>query len=298
LRIDRHVNIGDAEPVATPTLLVILVLVAALAILPAVGARRWRAGIDNLRSELDSARRTVAPARVDFAELVGLPAPVQRWFQQTLTDGQPMIEAVSLRHSGHFNASEDPERWRPFRSEQRVVLRRPGFLWDARIALIPGVAVRVRDAYIGGNGLLMASIAGLVAVVDVEDGGALADAELMRFIAEAAWYPTALLPSQGVRWTPLDDRSASATLGDGDRRATLDFHFDHQGLLARVYAESRWRLVNADPVATPWQGRFWNYQSRGGMRIPMDGEVAWLLPDGPRPYWRGHIDAIDYDFAT
>ena len=31
--------------------------------------------------------------------------------------------------------------------------------------------------------------------------------------------------------------------------------------------------------------------------VPMDAEVAWLLPDGPRPYWRGHIEAIDYEFA-
>ena len=36
----------------------------------------------------------------------------------------------------------------------------------------------------------------------------------MRFFA--AWYPTALLPRQGVRWEAVDDRSARATLEEGD----------------------------------------------------------------------------------
>jgi hypothetical protein len=30
------------------------------------------------------------------------------------------------------------------------------------------------------------------------------------------------------------------------------------------------------------------------MRVPLDGEVAWLLPAGAKPYWRGHISEIVY----
>lgn len=40
----------------------------------------------------------------------------------------------------------------------------------------------------------------------------LAEGEFMRFFAEAAWYPTALLPSQGVRWQAVDAHTASARL--------------------------------------------------------------------------------------
>ena len=42
--------------------------------------------------------------------------------------------------------------------------------------------------------------------------GEVAQGELMRFFAEAAWYPTALLPSQGVRWQAVDDTSAAILL--------------------------------------------------------------------------------------
>jgi hypothetical protein len=33
------------------------------------------------------------------------------------------------------------------------------------------------------------------------------------------------------------------------------------------------------------------------MRVPLDGEVAWLPPEGEKPHWRGRIDEIDHDFV-
>jgi hypothetical protein len=33
------------------------------------------------------------------------------------------------------------------------------------------------------------------------------------------------------------------------------------------------------------------------MLVPLDGEVAWLLPAGARPYWRGDITSLAYEFA-
>jgi hypothetical protein len=39
-------------------------------------------------------------------------------------------------------------------------------------------------------------------------------------------------------------------------------------------------------IPTPWEGRWTNYEMRHGILIPLEGEVAWILPDGRRPYWR------------
>ena len=55
--------------------------------------------------------------------------------------------------------------------------------------------------------------------------------------------------------------------------------------------------MGGEVVPTTWRGRFWNYEERGGMRVPLDGEVAWLLPEGEKPYWRGRITEISYEFA-
>lgn len=273
----------------------LVTLAAVVAMAFAYGAYRWNNGTDALRAELLAARTPMQPQSFDPAELNGLPAPVQRYFRAALKPGLPMVSLVKIEHAGTFNMSESGEQWSGFTSTQLVVTRRPGFDWDGRIAMVPGVNVHVHDAYVNGKGILRASLAGLATLADMPDTPALAEGELMRFFAEAAWYPTALLPSQGVRWEAVGDISARATLKDGDTVVTLLFEFDDEGLIGTVRAEARGRTVDGKVVPTPWQGRFWNYEERNGMRIPLEGEVSWVLPGGEKPYWRGRVTRIAYE---
>jgi len=265
--------------------------------LNAVGAWRWAGKTRALMAALETARVAPTPARFDARELEGLPPPVQRYFRLALTDGQAIVAAVSVDHSGSFNMGETRDQWKPFSSKQRVVTRRPGFVWDGRVAMLPGLPVQVHDAYVAGVGILHPAILGLFTLIDLRGSGDVAQGELMRFFAEAAWYPTALLPSQGVRWQAVDERSARATLSDGPLALTLLFRFDDDGLIESARAEARGRTVGQAIVMTPWEGRWSNYQARDGMRVPMSGEVAWLTAAGRKPYWRGTITALAYEFA-
>jgi hypothetical protein len=261
------------------------------------GSLRWKAGTRDLRARLESARVRIQPRAFDVSELAGLPAPVQRYFRVAIRAGQPIVAAVSMEHTGTFAVGETAGRWKPFTSTQRVVTSRPGFDWDARISILPGLPVRVHDAYVAGEGILHATILGLITAADVSGTPEVAEGELLRFFAEAAWYPTALLPSQGVHWKAVDDTSARATLRDGKVSVTLLFRFDDAGLIGSVRAEARGRVVDGVAVPTPWEGRLWGYELRDGMRVPLQGEVAWHLPDGQRPYWRGRITSIRYEFS-
>jgi hypothetical protein len=125
----------------------------------------------------------------------------------------------------------------------------------------------------------------------------LAEGELMRFLAEAAWYPTVLIPGPGIEWEGVDDSMARVTLTDGATSVTLTVQFDARGLIASVRSDGRYRDVDGVPVRTPWQGRFWDYVRRDGMLVPLEGEVVWLLPGGPQPYWRGRIASRTYEFV-
>lgn len=286
-------------------IVIVLALLALLyAALLAWGASRWRADTATLQQRLEAARVPPAPARYDAArELEGLPPPVQRFFRAVLTDGQPIVAALRIEHRGSFNlAAEGADQWRPFTSTQQVVTRRPGFVWDGRVRMLPGVTVNVHDAYVAGEGVLRPAVLGLFALADLRgssgEPGGVAQGELMRWLAETAWYPTALLASQGVRWTALDETSARATLDDGTVGVTLLFRFDAaSGVIASVRAEARGRTVGKAVVPTPWEGRWTDYVQRDGMRVPMRGEVAWLTPEGRRTYWRGEVTALRYEPA-
>jgi hypothetical protein len=279
------------------TLVVLLVFAACISAAVLYGARRWKAGTKELRARLAAARTPVEPSAYDAREIESLPAPVQRYFRAVLKDGQPLVAAARFSHEGQFNMSASGQSWTPFASNQFVVTRRPGFDWDARIRMAPGLKVFVHDAYVAGDGILLAKLFGLLTVADIHGTREAAEGELTRFVAEAAWYPTALLPSQGVRWQAIDERSARATLQDGPTSVSLEFRLDPEGLISTVRAAARPRSVNGKLVPTPWQGRFWGYELRHGVRIPLQGEVAWELADGLRPYWRGRITDIAYDLA-
>jgi hypothetical protein len=276
---------------------IILSLVVGAVAARAYGAQHWAAATRTLHDQLESARQPHHIQRYSADELRGLPAPVQRYFRTVLQDGQPIITAATIEHTGTFNMSETGEQWRPFTSTQQVTTQRPGFVWAGRIAMLPGLPALVHDAYLAGEGILHATLAGLVSIVDMRDTDEVARGELMRFAAEAAWYPTALLPSQGVQWRAVDDTTADATLSDGDLTLTLRFGFTAEGLIETVRAEARGRAVGADVIPTPWEGRWSDYAERNGMLIPLEGEVAWLLPEGPHAYWRGRVTQIRYALA-
>ena len=279
-------------------LIIVIALVSALLVGAWLyGAYRWNSETRELRARLDAACVPVRPQTVDFRELEGLPAPVQRYFRTVLEEGQPMVAGVYVQYTGTFNMGETKDKWKPFTSDQEVVAQRPSFDWDGRVSMMPGLPVRVHDAYVAGEGTLHASVLGLSTVVDMRGTRDVTEGELMRFFAEAAWYPTALLPSQGVRWEAVDTRSAYATLEEGDITIRMLFTFNKEGLIDAVRAEARGRAVGDEVIPTPWYGRFWNYEERDGMRVPLDGEVAWVLPEGEKPYWRGHITSIRYQFA-
>jgi len=277
------------------TLYLILGLGVVIAAALVFGAARWQSASQALYATLEAAHTPVAPTRYHASELDGLPAPVQRYFQTVLSDGQAIVSRVSVTHTGTFNMSETGEQWKPFTSTQHVTTRPPGFVWDGRIAMLPGLPVRVHDAYVGGEGLLRASLLGLITLAEMRGTPAMDEGELMRYLAEAAWYPTALLPSQGVHWEAVDDSSARATLRDANTHVSLLFRFDEAGLIESVRAEARGRSVAGKIIATPWQGRWFDYALRDGMRIPLAGEVAWLLPEGRKPYWRGRIVEIRFE---
>jgi hypothetical protein len=182
--------------------------------------------------------------------------------------------------------------WKPFRSTQRVITQRPGFDWEARVAVMPGPPTMVHDAYIAGEGILHTSLFGLVSMVELRGTPEAAHGELLRWFAEAAWYPTALLPSQGVRWAAVDDHSARATMQDGDTTVTLLFRFGADDLIVSVRAEARGALIDGVSVPTPWACSFSRYELRDGMRVPTEGEVAWEFPEG-----RGRITSVLYAFV-
>ena len=227
-------------------------------------------------------------------DLAGLPAPVARYFEFALAPGQPVVRSARFRQAGAMALRADV--WSPFTAVEYFSVGPPGFLWDARIRMAPLVWCYIHDGYVAGEGAMYGALSALIPVVDQHGTPSMASGELLRYLAEAVFLPTALLPRDGIAWTPLDENTARVTLADRGTTVSCDVDFSEHGEIVRVSA-MRYRDAGGASELTPWVGRFRDYRRFDGMMIPMWGEVEWVLPEGPFPYWRGRIVDAHYEFG-
>ncbi len=280
-------------------ILVLLLLAMALAAIAAVflGNRRWHHDSTALRVRIESAGAARGPARFEPAELTDLPAPVARFFAHVLTPGQRLVTRASFVQEGTFLMKPGADGWRSFQARQEFAVVPPAFLWDARISMGPGMPLYVRDSYVAGQGAMRADLLALLPLADARGAPEMSAGSLQRYLAEAMWFPTSLLPSQGVRWIARDDSSAIATLTQGATSVSLEFHFDAAGDVRRVYTPARMRELDGRFVPMPWGAECSRYEVHDGMRIPAEAEVMWWVAGERMPYWRGRITRATYTFA-
>lgn len=233
-------------------------------------------------------------ARVSHAALEVLPAPVARYFRYALQDGQPLILSACYRQIGALRTDIHSARWFDFEATQRVAPASRSFTWDASVYLLSFLRLHVRDGYVAGRGSGKVSLMS-VPIAKERGGAEMNSGALHRYLAEAVWYPTALLPASGVLWSAIDDRRALATLTDSDITVSLEFTFGDAGQVTGIYTPGRWGKFKAGFRKTAWEGHFGAYEERSGMRIPFNGEVGWYEGNQWLPVWKGQL--LDASYA-
>lgn len=257
----------------------------------ALQRRQTTRNMDKLRHMATTGRSEICTAD----DLDGLPEPVRDYFTHVLQDRQQYVDSIRLKQEGKLRPGDADLPWKPFTATQYITVDSPGFFWDARVRLWPLLTLQIGDLYCDGRGNASVSLFGVVPLGGDDASSELNEGELLRYLAEAVWYPTALLPSEGVQWEAIDDSTAAATLEYGGATATLTFHFTENNEVSKVHAEHRPRRVANGYEPTPWTGYWHDYETKNGIRIPTAGEVVWHLPDGDMEAWRGRVTDISYD---
>lgn len=273
---------------------IVLVVITFLALVLLWGTVSWYQYTSTLFEKV-YVEESWQPHYFDTEEIDNLPDPVQRYFRLVLREGAPIISHAFVTQSGGFRAKPEMEGWSDMEAEQYYSVRPIGFVWSASIAMVPLLSANVCDSYIEGKGRVKGRLMSLFPLFDVHGPKELDSGALQRYLAEAVWFPTALLPSQGVTWQAIDDHKAKATLSDGENGVSLEFGFNDEGEIVSVYAPDRYREVSGAYIPTPWKGRYGKYIDVEGYRIPSEAEVEWQLKEQTYPYWRATIDQVKYD---
>ncbi|OGX85419.1 hypothetical protein BEN47_14995 [Hymenobacter lapidarius] len=225
------------------------------------------------------------PARVYHeSQLAGLPAPVQRYLRHVLPDGQPYLRGLRLRHGGQFKTDLKKD-WMSIRGEQYISADPPGFIWQGTTRWFTA-----RDEYVAGRGRLTVRLFGAVPIVDGH-GPHYDQGELLRWLSEAAWLPTSLLPTEHLVWTAVDDRAARLTLTHAGQTATLLVRFNERDEIAACEAP---RYFD-DTTQLPWVGRFARYRRWHGVLVPTEAEASWVVNGQRQPYAQFTVQELEYE---
>jgi hypothetical protein len=106
---------------------------------------------------------------------------------------------------------------------------------------------------------------------------ALVRGELMRYLAQIAWAPHAILHDHDLRWHVFDAETLSVSAGADDTACEVFLSLDGKERITRTFAADRPRNAVEPFLPTSWREHFSKYHSHDRICLSSAGEVAWEI---------------------
>jgi Family of unknown function (DUF6544) len=226
-----------------------------------------------------SANRVIG--NYDIEQIVHLPEPVKEYFKYALKEKQALISYARLKHGGQFKPSKS---WTQIKGEEYFTVKPPGFAWFGKVRL-----VSAKDTYADGSGRMQIKLLSIFKLVDAT-GDEFNQGELVRWLSETPWFPTALLPSQNLTWEPIDASSARVFVTDHNKTVEGSFFFNDKGEITKFTAKRY-----GDGKLQDWICQYYDYREVEGMHIPFYAEASWNSDSEDSKYAKFRIEKIEYD---
>ena len=213
----------------------------------------------------------------------GLPGPVLDLAKRLGVTGGSTAQLVTLTQSGDMRLGKSARRT-SFRAIQTIDTCETGFAWRASAG--PFGAISVCDAYRDGAGALDVRLFGRIRLAHM-GGPALAKGEIMRYLAELALAPDAILLNRSLDWSVIDKKTFCVAAGSGAGRGSVRLQLDDDGRIGSIFAPDRPYTDGGLIDERPWSGRFSDYRRHAGRWLPFAAEVGWAVDGWLSNYWRG-----------
>jgi len=236
------------------------------------------------RSHHGSARTTV-----QRHEYGSIPAPVKTYFQAIFPESQSMMRFAHIRHSGQFRQRPDDD-WYPVRGIAHYSADEPGFVWKGHFG-----NKTAHLTYLNGHGSSFLKLFNSIPLLE-SSGKETSVSLLVRYLMEAVWYPTALLPTNGVQWQPIDNSSARMTLRDNGLSVSVTVYFDENGLINRMETFDKFRDFKNHFEKARFIMLCKDYKKFDSVPVPSTLQFIWALPEGDFHYGEFIINSIVYEY--
>ncbi|MBN2134374.1 MAG: hypothetical protein JW737_01455, partial [Acidobacteria bacterium] len=222
-------------------------------------------------------------------DIAYLPEPVQKCMRYSGVIGSERVRTVRLKMRGEIRMKKESSWW-PTTAEEYYTVNPPRLIWKANVKVAPLVSFKVVDSYLDGKGTMLGKLFALFPLVKGE-GPEMDEAGLMRYLNECTWFPGALI-EDNIKWEAINEKSARATLTDGNLQATAIFYFDEQGRIVdfeaqRYNSDAKKKLKWTTPVS--------GYRKYGKINLASGGSAIWHSESGVFNYIRLEILDAEYN---
>lgn len=227
--------------------------------------------------------------RFDGLVIAELPEPARRYFKYTIAEGAPLMPAVEIEMTGEIGlGTKERPNYRVFRAQQ--VLAPPhGFVWQLRAGILSG-----SDGAKSHASWTRFWLFGLVPIVRAS-GPDHHRSAYGRLVAEGAfWSPASLLPSETVRWEPVNKHTARAVVTHVHHVQKVEITVNERGQPVRVVIQ-RWSNANAEKVfrEQPFGGDLADFRDVGGYKLPFRVEGGNLIgTDAYFPFFKATVERM------
>jgi hypothetical protein len=261
--------------------IIIAVVVFVFIAIIIIGNRMMKSELEKDTEKLFAVSENISGKVYTSKQIKDLPVPVQRYFKYSLKENQSYISYVRLQHGGEFRASNN---WASIKGEEYFTVQKPGFVWFGKVSLFSA-----KDIYIDGKGNLKVKLLSIIKIIDVT-GKEADQGELLRWLGEAPLFPTALLPSENLRWEPIDNNSAKGIFTDKNLTVDGIFYFTEEGQITQ-FKTKRYK----DKTLENFTGHCGDYKTVDGVKVPFYLEATWNLESGNFSYAKFRVKKIEYN---
>lgn len=172
---------------------------------------------------------------ITIDDLNSCPEPVRRYLTKSGVVGKHRKTFAHITHTGEFRMKAK-QKWFPIKGDYKFQPEARIFTWKAAIKLFPFVFISVKDEYKKGIGRSLVKFESLFTMAH-QTGPEASESSLGRLLVEFVLIPTALVPSQTIRWEAMDSNQARVILNDHKFQVSAVFEFDDQGQLVKTSIE-------------------------------------------------------------
>lgn len=270
-------------------------IVLAILIVAIIGFSIWNFNlkIDKEINNILKRNKKAENGMVSEKEISSLPDIVQKWLENSGVIGKKKIQSVYLKQKGLMRLKSEQDNWSKAEAEQYITINSPAYLWKVNLSMMPFLNVLGRDYFINGKGQMQMKIASLISVVNVDSNEKINQASLQRYLAELIWYPSAAI-SPYISWESIDQYSARATMTYKEVRGSVNFHFDKNGDVKKVWA-LRYKDSDKKAELKEWIGEIIDYSVVDDIKTPTNIEISWLLSEEKFTWYKFKVTDIYYN---